>query len=57
MSNAQITRNTKNMTMRLPLDLIAHAKKIAPQVPLKQTIVTTLRVAWGVPEKARENDQ
>lgn len=50
MSNAQVTRNTRNLTMRLPIDIIEHAKIIAPGKPLKQTIVSVLRLAWDLPE-------
>jgi hypothetical protein len=53
MSNARITSNTRNLTMRLPLDIVDRALKLAKGRSLTQVIVEALRDRWELPEGAR----
>lgn len=56
MSNTRITPNTRNLTMRLPLDVVAHAEKLARGGSLKPVIVAGLRKVWNLPEPVRRKE-
>lgn len=55
MSNARITNTTRNLTMRLPLDVVNHAERLANGGSLKPVIVAALRQAWNLPERSGED--
>lgn len=57
MSNARITNATRNLTMRLPLDVVNHAEELAAGGSLKPVIVAALRKAWELPEPDKRSDK